>query len=116
MFDRAVSLLTAAVFGIAPALEAARVDLNEALKEGSKGAGGQGARSGRLRGLLVVAEVALALVLLISAGLLLKSFDRLRNVDAGFDTENVLTMTLRLPGGKYRENRQLVSFFRPATS
>jgi putative ABC transport system permease protein len=110
----AVSLLTAAVFGLAPALEAARVDLNDALKEGSKGAGGQGTRGGRLRGALVVAEVALALVLLISAGLLLRSFDRLRNVDAGFDTGNVLTMALRLPGGKYRENRQLVTFFRQA--
>ncbi|HEX8119431.1 MAG TPA: ABC transporter permease, partial [Pyrinomonadaceae bacterium] len=110
----AVSLLTAAVFGLAPALEAARVDLNDALKEGSKGAGGQGGRGGRLRGALVVAEVALALVLLISAGLLLKSFDRLRHVDAGFDTGNVLTMALRPPSGKYRENRQLVTFFRQA--
>jgi predicted permease len=111
----AISLLTAAVFGLAPALEAARVDLNDALKEGSKGAGGQGTRGGRLRGALVVTEVALALVLLVSAGLLLKSFDRLRHVDVGFDTENVLTMALRLPGGKYREDQQLITFFRQAT-
>ena len=111
----AVSLLTGIIFGIAPALETTRVDLNDALKEGSKGAGGQSAQSGRLRSALVVAEVALALVLLVSAGLLVKSFARLRNVDAGFDTENVLTMALRLPGGKYREDRQIVAFFRQAT-
>ncbi len=111
----AVSLLTGAIFGLVPALEATRVDLNDSLKEGSKGAGGPGTRSSRLRGALVVAEVALALVLLVSAGLLVKSFARLRKVDAGFDTENVLTMALRLPGGKYRENHQIVTFFRQAT-
>jgi len=111
----AISLLTGVVFGIAPALEATRVDLNDALKEGGKGSGGTGARSSRLRGALVVVEVALALVLLVSAGLLVKSFSRLRQVNAGFHSENVLTMAARLPGGKYQEEEQIVNFFRQAT-
>jgi len=110
-----VSLLTGVVFGIAPALEATRPNLNDALKEGGKGAGGEGSRSRRLRSALVVAEVALALVLLASAGLLVKSFARLQRVDTGFDTENVLTMVVRLSDGKYREDAQVVGFFRQAT-
>jgi putative ABC transport system permease protein len=108
-----VSLLTGIIFGLAPALEATRVDLNDALKEGGKGAGGQSARSRGLRSALVVAEVALALVLLASAGLLLKSFARLRNIDTGFNTENVLTMVVRLPAAKYKDP-QMVAFFRQA--
>jgi len=111
----AVSLLTGIIFGIAPALEATRLNLNDALKEGSKGAGGQGVRSSGLRGALVITEVALALVLLASAGLLMKSFDRLQKIDTGFDTNNVLTMVVRLPDGKYREDHQMVAFFRQAT-
>jgi putative ABC transport system permease protein len=111
----AVSLLTGIIFGLAPALEATRLNLNDALKEGGKGAGGQGARSRRLRGALVVAEVALALVLLASAGLPVKSFVRLQKIDTGFNTENVLTMVVRLPDGKYKEEPQIVAFFRQAT-
>jgi predicted permease len=111
----AVSLVTGIVFGLVPALEATRFNLNDTLKEGGKGAGGQSAGSRRLRSVLVVAEVALALVLLISAGLLVKSFARLQKIDAGFNTENVLTMVLRLPAGKYKEDPQIVAFFRQAT-
>ncbi|MFP5260954.1 MAG: ADOP family duplicated permease [Blastocatellia bacterium] len=110
-----VSLLTGIIFGIAPALEATRLNLNDALKEGGKGAGGQASRSRRLRGALVVAEVALALVLLASAGLLVKSFAHLRRIDTGFSTDNVLTMVVRLPDGKYRQEQQIVAFFRQAT-
>jgi putative ABC transport system permease protein len=110
----AVSLLTGIIFGVAPALEATRMNLNDTLKEGGKGAGGQGARSRRLRGALVVSEVALALVLLVGAGLLVKSFARLRKIDAGFNTENVLTMVVRLPDAKYKEASQIVGFFREA--
>ncbi len=112
----AVSLVTGIVFGLAPALEATRLNLNDALKEGGKGSGGQSSRSGRLRSALVVAEVALALVLLVSAGLLVKSFARLQKVERGFDSENVLTMVVRLPEGKYKEDAQLVAFFRQATA
>ena len=74
-----ISLLTGIIFGIAPAMEATRLNLNDALKEGGKGAEGQGTRSRRLRSVLVIAEVALALVLLVSAGLLIRSFSRLRH-------------------------------------
>ena len=111
----AVSLATGILFGLAPALEATRLNLNDALKEGGKGAGGQGVRSRRMRGALVVAEVALALVLLVGAGLLVKSFVRLRAIDTGFQTENVLTMVVRLPGKKYKTEPQLVDFFRQVT-
>ncbi|MEN3332202.1 MAG: putative transport system permease protein [Blastocatellia bacterium] len=111
----AISLATGIIFGIAPALEATRLNLNEALNEGGKGGGGQGAHSRRLRSVLVVAEVALALVLLASAGLMVKSFARLRNIDTGFNPENVLTMVVRLAGAKYREDPQVVGFFRQAT-
>lgn len=110
----AVSLLTGIIFGLAPALEATRLDLNDALKEGGKGSGGQSTRSRRLRSALVAAEVALALVLLVSAGLLVKSFARLQKIDTGFNPDNVLTMVVRLPGGKYREDQQVVTFFREA--
>ncbi|HEU4593592.1 MAG TPA: ABC transporter permease [Pyrinomonadaceae bacterium] len=110
-----VSLLTGIIFGVAPALEATRLNLNDALKEGGKGTGGQGARSNRLRSAFVVAEVALALVLLVSAGLLVKSFARLQKIDTGFETENVLTMVVRLPDAKYKEDSQIVGFFRQAT-
>jgi putative ABC transport system permease protein len=110
-----VSLLTGIVFGLAPALEATRLNLSDTLKEGGKGGGGQSARSGRLRNALVVAEVALALVLLVSAGLLVRSFARLRQVNTGFETENVLTMVVSLPSAKYKEDQQVVAFFREAT-
>jgi putative ABC transport system permease protein len=111
-----VSLATGLLFGLAPALESTRLNLGDALKEGGKGAAGQDTRSRRLRGALVIAEVALALVLLAGAGLLVKSFFRLQAIDTGFDTGNVLTMVLRLPDGKYTEDRQIVEFFREATT
>jgi predicted permease len=110
----AVSLLTGLIFGLAPAMEATRLNLNDALKEGGKGAEGQGTRSRRLRSALVIAEVALALVLLVSAGLLIRSFTRLRQVDTGFDADNVLTMVVSLPGRKYKEDPQVITFFRQA--
>ena len=108
-----VTLLTSILFGIVPAIEATRVNLNDALKDGGKGAEG-GARSRRLRGALVVGEVALALVLLVGAGLLIKSFAQIRKIDTGFQTENILTMVLRLPPAKYQEDPQYVAFFRQA--
>jgi putative ABC transport system permease protein len=109
-----VTLLTSILFGIVPAFEATRLNLNDALKEGGKGADAQGSRSRRLRGFLVVGEVALALMLLAGAGLLVKSFAQLRKIDTGFETENVLTMVLRLPAAKYKDDPQYVAFFRQA--
>ncbi len=109
-----VTLATGIIFGLVPALEATRLNLNDSLKEGGKGTGGHGLRSRRLRGALVVAEVALALVLLVGAGLLIKSFIRLQKIDTGFNTENVLTMVVRLPDGKYKEDPPVINFFRQA--
>ncbi len=106
-----VSLATGLLFGLAPALEATRLNLGDALKEGGKGAGGHSARSNRLRGALVVAEIALALVLLAGAGLLIKSFLRLQGIDPGFKQDKVLTMVMRLPGAKYTEDQQMVAFY-----
>jgi len=109
-----VSFVTAIIFGLVPALEATRLNLTGALKEG-KGAEGQNPRSGRLRSGLVVAEVALALVLLASAGLLIKSFGQLQKINSGFNPDNVLTMVVRVPDAKYKEDLQFVSFFRQAS-
>jgi putative ABC transport system permease protein len=108
LFAVGATLLTGLVFGLAPALQASRPDLGESLKEGGRGA--VEARS-RVRSLLVVAEVALSLVLLIGAGLLVKSFARLQKVNPGFDPSNVLTMKLSLPGARYREPRDKAEFY-----
>ena len=96
LFVFAVSLLTGLLFGLVPALQASRPDLTLSLKEGGKGAGA-GARGQRFRGALVVTEIALSLVLMIAAGLLLRSFERLLKVDAGFDPHKVLLARIWLP-------------------
>jgi putative ABC transport system permease protein len=108
MFTLLVSLLTGLLFGLIPALRAARVDLNEALKEG--GRGGEGLRRNRLRSALVVAEVASAMTLLVGAGLLINSFVRLQRVNLGFDPHQVLTLRVELPEARYREGRQIINF------
>ena len=112
-FTLAISLLTGIVFGMAPAFEATRVKLQESLKEGSKNIGG-GARSHRLRGAFVITEIALALVLLVGAGLLIRSFNRLQSVDPGFNPHNVLTMRISLPSRKYDTDRKTIDFFHQA--
>ena len=112
-FTLLVSLLTGILFGLAPAFEATRLNLSESLKDGDKGGSG-GTRSRRLRSVFVIAEVALALVLLASAGLMLKSFLRLQTVNPGFETERLLTMRVVLPGRKYPEEYQRTAFFRQA--
>lgn len=112
VFTLAISLLTGALFGLVPALQASRPDLNDALKEGSRGS--TGGRSGTFRNIFVVAEVSLALVLLIGAGLMIRSFLRLQSVETGFDAQNVLTMRVQLPGKKYGEPHQIVDFFKQA--
>jgi putative ABC transport system permease protein len=108
-FTLIVSLVTGLIFGMAPAWQASRLDLNETLKEGGRSDSG-GTRH-RLRSALVVAEVALALVLLLGAGLMMRSFARLQKVSLGFEPDNVLTMQVSLPDSKYSQKGSIVDFF-----
>src|SRR5947209_9652105 len=110
-FTFAVSVLTGVLFGLLPALAATRCDVNAVLKEGGRGASG-GASRQRVRRLLVVAEMALAVILLVGAGLLIKGFWRLRSVAPGFDPEHVLTMRIELPEAHYKEIPQQTRFRR----
>jgi len=105
-----LSLVTGVIFGIVPALASVKPELTEALKEGGRGST-SGLRRNRLRNALVVAEMALALVLLVSAGLLMKSFVRLQNVDPGFNPKNVLTMEITLPVLKYPMGKPVADFY-----
>ncbi len=109
LFNLTVSLMTGLVFGLAPALQTVSVGIVERLKEG--GRAGVGGASRRLRDVLVVAEVALALILLVSAGLLLQTLRNLHAIDAGFKPENILTLTTRLPGTKYSNHAERVAYF-----
>jgi putative ABC transport system permease protein len=108
-FTLAVSLAVGILAGLAPALGASRLDLNDTLKEGARGLTGNRRRN-RIRGTLVVAEIALALVLLIGAGLMLKSFVLLQRVNPGFDPENVLTMNLAIGGKRYAKTSARAPF------
>ncbi len=112
-FTLAVSLLTGLLFGLVPALEASHPNIHDSLKESGRNLGGN-ARSHRLRNTFVVAEVALSLVLLVGAGLLIRSSMRLQAVDPGFNPENLLTMRLQLPTAKYRDDRQRIEFYNRA--
>jgi putative ABC transport system permease protein len=108
-FSCGLSLLTGLVFGLAPAVQSSRLDLNEVLKEGGRNtAGGAGHR---LRSALVMTEIALAVVLLVGAGLMMKSLLRLLQANVGFNPENVLTLTVALPAGKYSDASRQVNFF-----
>jgi putative ABC transport system permease protein len=112
-FTFAVTLLTGIIFGLAPAFESSRLNLSETLKEAGRSLAG--ARRGRrLRSVFVIAEIALALVLLTGAGLLLKSFLRLQSVETGFNASNVLTMRVSLPGRVYDQDGKIVNFFNRA--
>ncbi|HEX8190136.1 MAG TPA: ABC transporter permease [Pyrinomonadaceae bacterium] len=113
LFACGLSLLTGVLFGLTPALTASRADLQGALKEGGRG-GTASRASRRLRDLLVVAEVALALVLLVGAGLLMKSFVTMLGVDPGFDTRNLLTMRVALPPSRYGEGDKAARFYEEA--
>lgn len=108
-FTLGVSILTGIVFGLLPALSASKLDVNEALKEGGRASAG-GIGRHRVRSLLVVSEIALALVLLIGAGLLIKSIWTLRTIDPGFNPENLLTMRIELPESRYKEIPKQLQF------
>jgi putative ABC transport system permease protein len=110
-FTLGVSLLTGLLFGLAPALMATRPRLSETLKDGGKGAG-QSALSNRTRSLLVVFETAVAVILLIGAGLLVRSYIRLQQVSPGFDSANVLTTRINLANAKYNSPEKVVAFWR----
>lgn len=109
-FTFGLSLLTGLLFGIVPALQTSQVGMNETLKEGGR-SGTSGRRTQRIRSGFIVAEIALTLVLLVGAGLLIRSFWRLQQVSPGFRTDNVLTIQLRLPRTKYPEGAQIASFY-----
>ena len=104
-FTLLVSLLTGVIFGLAPALQARRADLTETLQEAGRGS--DGARRTTMRGALMVAEVAIALVLMVGAGLLLNSLWRLLHVDPGFDPRGVLTLGISLPNTRYAGPRSV---------
>ncbi|MEO6727133.1 MAG: ABC transporter permease [Blastocatellia bacterium] len=112
VFTCLVALVTGVVFGLMPALRASRVDLNETLKEGGRSSDGAGQH--RTRRLLVVAEVALSLVLLVGAGLLIRSYQQILNSNPGFNPHNVLSLRLLLPAAKYGTPESILNFFRRA--
>src|SRR5213594_373092 len=107
-----VAALTALVFGLVPALKAARKDLNEPLRDSGKGISG-GFRHGRLRDAVVVLEVGLSLTLLVGAGLLMRSFVALREVHLGLQPDHVLVARLPLPVDRYKTAAQVMGFYRP---
>jgi putative ABC transport system permease protein len=109
IFTLLVSLLTAIIFGLVPALQVSKPNLQDNLKAGGRASGG-GSGSRRLGSLLVVSEVALALLLLIASGLMLKSFYRLQQVNPGFNPENLITLELMLPENKYGDGPQQIAF------
>jgi putative ABC transport system permease protein len=104
-FTLVVSVLTGIVFGLVPALHSSKTQLTETLKEGGRGSG-EGARRNRVRGVLVVGELAIAVVLLVGAGLLIQSLWRLRQVSPGFSSQNVLTFVVGIPEVKYPTDKQ----------
>ena len=112
-FSLLISIATGLIFGLVPALQSSRPDLNDALKEGSRSASGS-IRRNKTRSLFVIAEVAICLVLLIGAGLMIKSFARLLNVSPGFNPENVLAVNVALSGSRYRDGAGISNFYQQA--
>jgi putative ABC transport system permease protein len=106
-FTLGLTVLTGILFGLAPALQASRIDLSGGLKEGG-GKGSGGSRNKRLRSLMMVSEIALSFMLLVGAGLLIKSFTRLRDVSPGFTPDNVLTVRVSLPSAKYPKGEKRI--------
>ena len=110
LFTIAISLATGVLFGLAPAVIVSKLNLNDTLKEGGRSSA-EGAGGRRVRNGLAIAEIALSLVLLVGAGLLIRSFLRLQEVKPGFNPSNLLTAQLALPTAKYAENQQVVNFY-----
>ncbi len=114
-FTFCVSLATGVLFGLVPAFRAMKVDLSTALKAGGRSGqsnGGLRVTRHRVRGLLVVSELALSLMLLIGGGLLIRTFVRVQNVPAGFTADHVLTMQIAATGRKYREDKAIAQFYK----
>lgn len=110
-FTLAAALLTGIISGLAPAIQTSRPDLNETLKEGGRSSAA-GSHRHRLRSALVISEIALALVLMVGTGLMVKGFARLLdNQRQGFDSRNLLTLSISLPDAKYKEPHQRVAFY-----
>ena len=115
-FTFGVAILTGLLFGLVPALRAARVDLSSSMKAGGRntqGEGGLGSSRGRLRHLLVVAEIAISLVLLVGAGLLIRSFVRLQQVSPGFDPDAVISMRVGGTARQFPTRDEAVAYFGP---
>jgi putative ABC transport system permease protein len=113
-FTGVTAIGTGILFGVAPALQAARGDVQVTLKEGGRGGSNQSRSAARMRSALVVAEISLALVLLAGAGLMVRSFAALQRVDLGFDPEHALTARISLPSRKYPGDTAITAFFRQA--
>ena len=116
IFTLFISIATGLIFGILPSMQASKTDFNESLKEGAKGVTSGGRN--RTRSLLVVSQVAIAMLLLVCAGLLIRSFYRLQQVSPGFDSNNVLTMDISLPNAppsSYEKPEQQTSVFSSST-
>ncbi len=109
-FTLLVAMVTGVIFGLVPAMQASRFNVNETLKEGGRDAGA-GVRGKRLRNSLVIAEVAVSFILLIGAGLLINSFMHLRNLDPGFRVDHLLTLNVDLSKTKYPDAQRRIAFF-----
>lgn len=114
-FTLALTLITGLIFGVVPAFAAERTALTDALKEGGRSAV-QGPKHHRMRAILVVSEIALSMVLLVGAGLLVRSFQRVLETDAGVQSEHVLTASLSLPAAQYADAKQVRTFYRDLVS
>ncbi len=114
LFTLSLSILTGLGFGLAPALQATRANVTESLKENARSTSG-GTSGRRLRNVLVIADVMIALALSVSAGLLMKSFLRLTSVDLGFRQDHLLEMTVRLPRQSYSDQTKISSFYKQLT-
>lgn len=111
LFTFGVTILAGVLFGLVPALQTSRFKLNDTFKESGR-SGGPGGTRNRVGGLLIVSEVALSFVLLAGAGLLIKSFAMLRDIDPGFKPDNVLALRVNLPPGSYKQGEERVQIFR----